>query len=104
MQALKELVQSGQKIGLLRTSLENMMRRYPQWTDEIKAAILGNNPQVPRSMIQKPNAIVGNLEVRLVGVQGILENVPDRNCNDPPPLPITKGNIAIINVIITLNC
>ena len=44
-----------------------------------------------RSMLQKPNAIVGNLEVRLVGVQGILEKVPDRNEQDPPPLPITKG-------------
>ena len=42
-------------------------------------------------MIQKPNAIVGNLEVRLVGVQGVLENVPDRNEDDPPPLPICKG-------------
>lgn len=25
-----------------------------------------------------------------MGVQGILENVPDRDPNDPPPLPITK--------------
>ena len=47
-------------------------------------------PTVPRSVIQKPNAIVGHLEVRLVGVQAILQNVPDRNEKDPPPLPITK--------------
>ena len=68
--ALKELVQSGQKIGLLRNALELMIRRYPQWGDEIKHAIQQGNPPVSRSMLQKPNAIVGNLEVRLVGVQG----------------------------------
>ena len=68
-----------------------MIRRYPQWGDEIKHAIQQGNPPVSRSMLQKPNAIVGNLEVRLVGVQGILEKVPDRNEHDPPPLPITKG-------------
>ena len=44
-------------------------RRYPQWGDEIKHAIQQGNPPVSRSMLQKPNAIVGNLEVRLVGVQ-----------------------------------
>ena len=87
-----ELVQSGQKIGLLRNALENMGRKYPQWLQEIDGAINNLTPQGPRTMLQKPNAIVGNLEVRLVGVQGILEKVPDRNENDPPPLPITKGN------------
>ena len=86
-----ELVQSGQKIGLLRNALENMGRKYPQWGAEIDGAINNLTPQGPRTMLQKPNAIVGNLEVRLVGVQGILEKVPDRNENDPPPLPITKG-------------
>ena len=35
-QALKELVQSGQKIGLLRNALEQMCRKYPQWAEEIK--------------------------------------------------------------------
>ena len=46
-----------------------MIRRYPQWGEEIKHAIQQGNPPVSRSMLQKPNAIVGNLEVRLVGVQ-----------------------------------
>ena len=50
-----------------------MIRRYPQWGDEIKHAIQQGNPPVSRSMLQKPNAIVGNLEVRLVGVQGGVE-------------------------------
>ena len=68
-----------------------MGRKYPQWGSEIDGAINNLTPQGPRTMLQKPNAIVGNLEVRLVGAQGILEKVPDRNENDPPPLPITKG-------------
>jgi len=88
--ALKELVQSGQKIGLLRLALEKMLKKYPQWSEEIKDEIHQDKPTVPRSMLQRPNSIVGHLEVRLVGVQGILEKVPDRNENDPPPLPITK--------------
>jgi hypothetical protein len=37
--ALKELVQSGQKIGLLRLALEKMLKRYPQWAEEIKDEI-----------------------------------------------------------------
>ena len=44
--ALKELVQSGQKIGLLRNALELMIRRYPKWGEEIKHAIQEGNPPV----------------------------------------------------------
>ena len=61
--ALKELIQSGQKIGLLRLALEKMLSKYPQWADEIKDEIHQDKPTVPRSMLQKPNAIVGHLEV-----------------------------------------
>ena len=42
-------------------------RRYPNGVT--KSNTQWGNPPVSRSMLQKPNAIVGNLEVRLVGVQ-----------------------------------
>ena len=40
-----------------------MLSKYPQWADEIKDEIHQDKPTVPRSMLQKPNAIVGHLEV-----------------------------------------
>jgi len=89
-QAERELIQSGQKIGLLRLALDQIKEKYTQWDAEIQQEIHQDRLKTPRTFLEKPNAIVGHLEVRIVGVQGLLEHVPDRTAADPPPLPQSK--------------
>ncbi|CAG5098870.1 Oidioi.mRNA.OKI2018_I69.XSR.g16048.t2.cds [Oikopleura dioica] len=89
-QAERELIQSGQKIGLLRLALDQIREKYTQWDAEIQQEIHQDRLTTPRTFLEKPNAIVGHLEVRIVGVQGLLEHVPDRTAADPPPLPQSK--------------
>jgi len=51
--ALKELIESGQKIGLLRLTLEKMLKRYPQWSDEIKDEIHQDKKQFRKFSVRK---------------------------------------------------
>ncbi|KAI4901941.1 hypothetical protein NFI96_021240 [Prochilodus magdalenae] len=86
--------ESSQKLDLLRFSLEQRLSELPK--NHAKASVISEElamvaspPQSPRqsiissqnqySTVAKPAALTGTLEVRLMGCQDLLENVPGRS-------------------------
>ncbi|XP_066520701.1 serine/threonine-protein kinase N2 isoform X2 [Hoplias malabaricus] len=94
--------ESSQKLDLLRFSLEQRLSELPKnhpkssvISEEL--AMVASPPQSPRqsiissqnqySTVAKPAALTGTLEVRLMGCQDLLENVPGRSKAAPVSLP-----------------
>uniref|UniRef100_A0A3B4EUC7 protein kinase C n=1 Tax=Pundamilia nyererei TaxID=303518 RepID=A0A3B4EUC7_9CICH len=92
--------ESSQKLDLLRYSLEQRLaelpKNHPRSNSIIEELSLLSSPALsPRSSIifpqystvTKPAALTGTLDVRLMGCQDLLENVPGRSKAASVPLP-----------------
>uniref|UniRef100_A0A7N8YIZ5 protein kinase C n=1 Tax=Mastacembelus armatus TaxID=205130 RepID=A0A7N8YIZ5_9TELE len=94
--------ESSQKLDLLRYSLEQRLnelpKNHPRSSSIIEELSLLSSPALsPRSSIistqnqystvTKPAALTGTLDVRLMGCQDLLENVPGRSKAASVPLP-----------------
>uniref|UniRef100_A0A671XSU1 protein kinase C n=1 Tax=Sparus aurata TaxID=8175 RepID=A0A671XSU1_SPAAU len=94
--------ESSQKLDLLRYSLEQRLnelpKNHPRSNSIVEELSLLSSPALsPRSSIistqnqystvTKPAALTGTLDVRLMGCQDLLENVPGRSKAAPVPLP-----------------
>uniref|UniRef100_A0A3Q1K6W3 protein kinase C n=1 Tax=Anabas testudineus TaxID=64144 RepID=A0A3Q1K6W3_ANATE len=94
--------ESSQKLDLLRYSLEQRLnelpKNHPRSSSIIEELSMLSSPALsPRSSIistqnqystvTKPAALTGTLDVRLMGCQDLLENVPGRSKAGSSPLP-----------------
>uniref|UniRef100_A0A667ZZZ3 protein kinase C n=1 Tax=Myripristis murdjan TaxID=586833 RepID=A0A667ZZZ3_9TELE len=94
--------ESSQKLDLLRYSLEQRLselpKNHPRSSSIVEELSLLSSPALsPRSSIistqnqystvTKPAALTGTLDVRLMGCQDLLENVPGRSKAGSVPLP-----------------
>ncbi|XP_051996585.1 serine/threonine-protein kinase N2-like isoform X1 [Xyrauchen texanus] len=101
-EALARLNESSQKLDLLKFSLEQRLSELPK--NHLKAslimeelAMVSSPPLSPRqsimstsnqySTVAKPAALTGTLDVRLMGCQDLLENVPGRSKTASLTLP-----------------
>lgn len=89
-EAQASLVESSQKIDLIRKSLDNlesvqdrnsMLSSEPQSPTSVAS---GNSSTCPVVTVPKPAAVTGQLQVRLMGCQNLLSDVPGRL---PPVTP-----------------
>ncbi|KFU97736.1 Serine/threonine-protein kinase N2, partial [Pterocles gutturalis] len=87
-EAQGRLQESSQKIDLLRLSLEHQLTELPP--DHPKRALIkqelvntsslgAQHGRIQPTSVIKPTALTGTLEVRLMGCQDLLENVPGRS-------------------------
>ncbi|XP_014861447.1 PREDICTED: serine/threonine-protein kinase N2 isoform X3 [Poecilia mexicana] len=101
-EAQARFTESSQKLDLLRYSLEERLselpKNHPRSSAIVEELSLLSSPALsPRSSIistqnqystvTKPAALTGTLDVRLMGCQDLLENVPGRSKAAPSPLP-----------------
>ncbi|XP_077987173.1 serine/threonine-protein kinase N2-like [Glandiceps talaboti] len=81
-EAQSKLSESSQKLDLLRLSLERRIDELvpnSPMVYELKAELAGSaHAQMPYSKLPKPAALTGRLEVRVMGCQDLLDNVPGR--------------------------
>ena len=75
--AQSKLNESLEKISLLNLSWQRLLKTISSRVNYEKANIFLNSGE----MMPKPAPITGQLEVRLLGCQDLLENVPDRHQN-----------------------
>jgi len=80
-QAQNKISESLQRISLLNLSWQRILKSLPSKANYEKATLYGNG-EIPR-----PAPITGQLEVRLMGCQDLLENVPDRQKRDTFTIP-----------------
>lgn len=80
-QAQNKINESLQRISLLNLSWQRILKSLPSKANYEKAALYGHS-EIPR-----PAPITGQLEVRLMGCQDLLENVPDRQKRDTFTIP-----------------
>ncbi|PWA13968.1 hypothetical protein CCH79_00017043, partial [Gambusia affinis] len=100
--AQARFTESSQKLDLLRYSLEERLselpKNHPRSSAIVEELSLLSSPALsPRSSIistqnqystfTKPAALTGTLDVRLMGCQDLLENIPGRSKAAPSPLP-----------------
>lgn len=73
--------ESLQRISLLNLSWQRILKTLPSRANYEKTPMFANGE------IPKPTPITGQLEVRLMGCQDLLENVPDRQKRDTFTIP-----------------
>lgn len=83
-QAQNKINESLQRISLLNLSWQHILKSLPSKANYEKSMYSGVNGtgEIPR-----PAPITGQLEVRLMGCQDLLENVPDRQKRDTFTIP-----------------
>ncbi|KAA0713072.1 Serine/threonine-protein kinase N2 [Triplophysa tibetana] len=101
-EAQSRLNESSQKLDLLKFSLEQRLSELPKNNPKAslimeELAMTSSPPLSPRqsimstsnqySTVAKPAALTGTLDVRLMGCQDLLENVPGRSKTASVPLP-----------------
>ena len=79
--AQNKINESLQRISLLNLSWQRILKSLPSKANYEKSTLYGNG-EIPR-----PAPITGQLEVRLLGCQDLLENVPDRQKRDTFTVP-----------------
>ncbi|XP_067941075.1 serine/threonine-protein kinase N2-like [Watersipora subatra] len=103
-EAQNSLAASSQKLELLRLSLDDRIDELPpdsplitELRDELCAAngdlvhrlSLPNTQHIPNlNRLARPAALTGKLEIRLMGCQGLLEDIPGRTRKDSKSYPI----------------
>jgi len=80
-QAQNKISESLQRISLLNLSWQRILKSLPSKANYEKATLYGQG-EIPR-----PAPVTGQLEVRLMGCQDLLENVPDRQKRDTFTIP-----------------
>jgi hypothetical protein len=80
-QAQNKISESLQRISLLNLSWQRILKSLPSKANYEKATLYGHG------VIPRPTPITGQLEVRLMGCQDLLENVPDRQKRDTFTIP-----------------
>ena len=78
-QAQNKISESLQRISLLNLSWQRILKNLPSKANYEKSSQF--------SEIPRPTPITGQLEVRLMGCQDLLENVPDRQKRDTFTIP-----------------
>ncbi|CAH1271534.1 PKN2 [Branchiostoma lanceolatum] len=102
-EAQTKLQESSQKLDILKFSLEKHLKNMPEASDkrkEIESELSLTSPvsyrtsgsytQQTYSAYPKPAALTGRLDVRLMGCQDLLENVPGRSRSSSPTFPISS--------------
>uniref|UniRef100_A0A8B9Q7R2 Protein kinase C n=1 Tax=Apteryx owenii TaxID=8824 RepID=A0A8B9Q7R2_APTOW len=119
-EAQGRLQESSQKIDLLRLSLEHQLSELSP--DHPKRALIkqelvntsslgAQHGSIQPTSVIKPTALTGTLEVRLMGCQNLLENVPGRSrmassspiCGSPSDLrSLTRTRVGLNEVLAVL--
>ncbi|XP_078604658.1 serine/threonine-protein kinase N2-like isoform X10 [Branchiostoma floridae x Branchiostoma japonicum] len=102
-EAQTKLQESSQKLDILKFSLEKHLKNMPEASDkrkEIESELSLTSPvsyrtsgsyaQQTYSAYPKPAALTGRLDVRLMGCQDLLENVPGRSRSSSPTFPVSS--------------